>query len=108
MIGNSFRDQRIAFMATRYSRIRDKLQAAFRPAALEIVDESAKHAGHAERNGLAAGETHYRVTMVSDAFAGLTRLQRSRAVHEALDEEFKSGLHALSLDLAAPSEKLPG
>jgi stress-induced morphogen len=94
-------------MTSRYSRIRDRLQAAFNPLALEILDESAKHAGHAHRNNLPDGETHYHVTMVSDAFTGQTRLKRSRAVHEALDAEFKSGLHALSLNLSAPSEKSP-
>jgi stress-induced morphogen len=95
-------------MSSRYSRIRETLQAQFKPQSLEITDESAKHAGHAERNDLAAGETHYRVAMVSDVFSGLARLKRSRAVHQALDEEFKSGLHALSLNLKAPEEKLPG
>jgi BolA protein len=95
-------------MASRYSRIRETLQEAFSPQALEIVDETAKHAGHAGRNNLPDGETHYRVSMVSSVFAGLTRLKRSRAVHQVLDAEFKSGLHALSLDLAAPEEKPPG
>ena len=94
-------------MASRYSRIRDTLQEAFSPQALEIVDESRKHAGHAARNNLPDGETHYRVSMVSSRFTGLTRLKRSRAVHDALDAEFKSGLHALSLQLAAPEEKSP-
>jgi len=95
-------------MTSRYSRIRDTLQAVFSPQALEIVDESAKHAGHAGRNNLPDGETHYRVAIVADAFIGLNRLKRSRAVHEALDGEFKSGLHALSLNLAAPGDKSPG
>ncbi len=95
-------------MTSRYSRIREALQAAFNPQALQITDESARHAGHAERNNLTDGETHYRVAMVADAFAGLPRLKRSRAVHDVLDAEFKSGLHALSLELAAPGEKPPG
>ncbi len=72
---------------------------------LEVTDESARHAGHAARNGLAAGETHYHVSMVSAAFNGLGRVARSRAVHAALEEEFKSGLHALSLSLAAPADR---
>ncbi len=95
-------------MASRTSRIRDRLQAVFNPVALEITDESAKHAGHAGRQNLPAGETHYHVALVSAAFAGLNRLKRSRAVHAALEDEFKSGLHALSLELAAPAEKSPG
>jgi BolA protein len=95
-------------MASRTSRIRATLQAAFTPVTLEIEDESARHAGHAERNGLAGGETHFRVRMTSEAFAGQSRLQRSRAVHEALDAEFKSGLHALALELRAPAESSSG
>jgi BolA protein len=93
-----------ADMTSRYERIRGILAAAFEPLALEIEDESARHAGHAERNNLAGGETHYRVLMVSPAMTGLTRLARSRAVHTALDAEFQTGLHALSLTLRAPDE----
>jgi stress-induced morphogen len=95
-------------MASRTSRIRATLQAAFAPVTLDIEDESARHAGHAERNGLAGGETHFRVRMMSEAFAGQSRLQRSRAVHEALDAEFKSGLHALALELRTPEESSAG
>ncbi len=91
-------------MTTRYERIRGILAAAFEPVALEIEDESARHAGHAERNNLAGGETHYRVLMVAPSLAGLSRLARSRAVHAALEAEFKTGLHALSLTLRAPEE----
>jgi BolA protein len=95
-------------MASRTSRIRETLQAAFSPVALEIVDESAKHAGHAGRNNLVGGETHFHVVMVSAGFSRLTRLQRSRVVHEALGDEFKTGLHALSLKLGAPGEPSVG
>jgi BolA protein len=91
-------------MTNRYERIHDLLEAAFAPVTLEIVDESAKHASHAARNGLEAGETHYRVLMVSQALAGQSRVARSRAVHDALADEFKSGLHALSLTLRTPEE----
>ena len=91
-------------MTNRYERIHDLLEAAFAPFTLEIVDESAKHASHAARNGLEAGETHYRVLMVSQALAGQSRVARSRAVHDALADEFKSGLHALSLTLRTPEE----
>jgi len=91
-------------MTNRYERIRDVLEAAFAPVALEVIDESARHAGHAERNGLAGGETHYNVRMVSAALSGQSRLARSRAVHEALAPEFSTGLHALSLTLLTPAE----
>lgn len=96
---------------TRAGRIERLLAHAFAPELLEIVDESARHAKHAHRIGenapgrsQEAGETHYRVRMVSARFAGLSRLARSRAVHEALAQEFATGLHALSLDLRAPGE----
>lgn len=108
MIGNTSVEQRIAFMASRYDRIYDRLQAEFKPRSLEIVDESARHAGHAGRRNLPGGETHYHVSMVSEAFAGMARLQRSRAVHQALGEEFSSGLHALSLSLLAPEDHPAG
>jgi BolA protein len=91
-------------MTNRYERIRGILEAAFSPVALEIVDESAKHAGHAARNGLENGETHYRIAMVSVALDGRSRLARSRAVHDALAAEFSTGLHALSLKLRTPGE----
>lgn len=91
-------------MATRDQRISETLISAFAPVALEITDESAKHAGHAGRNGLEAGETHYLIVMVAAAFEGKSRLARSRAVHEALAPEFKTGLHAISLSLRTPAE----
>jgi BolA protein len=91
-------------MTTRHERIGAALQAAFAPVALEITDDSAKHARHAGRNGISGGETHYRVSMVAEALAGRSRVERYRAVHEALDAEFKSGLHALTLTLRTPDE----
>jgi BolA protein len=89
---------------SRYERIQAALTAAFSPAALEIVDESAKHASHVARTGVSGGETHYHVTMVAEALAGQSRLARQRAVNEVLAGEFSSGLHALSLTLRAPAE----
>ncbi|MDR3505227.1 MAG: BolA family transcriptional regulator [Acidocella sp.] len=89
-------------MSTRAQRIEQVLRAAFSPTVLEVEDESRRHAGHAGRNGLPAGETHYAVTMVAETLRPLSRLERSRAVHEALAAEFKGGLHALSLKLSAP------
>jgi BolA protein len=94
----------MADMTSRYERISAMLESRFAPLRLEIEDESAKHAGHAGQKGVTGGQTHYRVVMVSESFAGMPRLARSRAVHAALDAEFKSGLHALSLSLNTPSE----
>ncbi len=90
---------------SRYERIKETLTQAFAPVSLEIVDESAKHAGHAARNGLTPNaETHFAVTMVAGAMVGQSRLARQRTVNEVLAGEFNSGLHALALTLRAPGE----
>lgn len=91
-------------MGSRVERMRELLGAAFAPEELEILDESARHAGHAARNGVAGGETHYRLTMVAKNFAGQSRLARQRAVNAVLAPEFAAGLHALSLSLKSPEE----
>ena len=87
---------------TRADRLRATLQAAFAPSLLDIVDDSAKHAHHA--GARAGGQTHYSVLLVSERFAGRSRLERARDVHAALAPEFGAGLHALSLTLRAPGE----
>lgn len=69
---------------------------------LEVVDDSAKHAGHA--GAQAGGQTHYTVVVVSPRFDGLGRVARHRLVNEALGSEFTGGLHALSLVLRTPLE----
>lgn len=84
------------------SRLRAKLEAALSPLALDIEDESAKHAGHAgAREG---GETHYRIRIVSESFAGLSRVQRQRKVYAAVAEELAERVHALSLVTLTPGE----
>jgi BolA family transcriptional regulator, general stress-responsive regulator len=83
-------------MQNRQDRLRAELTAAFAPTLLEIVDDSAGHTGAA-----AGGETHYNIKMISEAFAGQSRVERSRAVHQVLAGKFASGLHALSLSLSA-------
>jgi BolA family transcriptional regulator, general stress-responsive regulator len=67
-----------------------------------VTDDSAHHAGHA--GARPGGETHYSVVVVSDAFRGMNRVARSRAVHAVLEAEFAGGLHALSLVLRTPDE----
>ncbi len=79
----------------RLSRIRDLLTETFEPSELEVIDDSAKHAGHA--GAAPGGETHYTVRITSAAFEGLSRVQIQRAVMMVLQPEFESGLHALSL-----------
>jgi len=82
--------------------IERKLAAAFAPAELSVVDESAKHAGHS--GARPEGETHFRVRIVSQAFAGLSRVERQRRVYAALAGEMKSRVHALALTTLAPGE----
>ena len=77
--------------------IERKLRSAFAPSALEIVDESELHKGHAGYR--AGGETHFRVTMESDRFNFLSRLARQRLVHDVLVDELAGPVHALSLRL---------
>ncbi len=72
-----------------------KLMQAFAPTLLEIVDDSARHAGHAGHHG--GGESHFNVVIVSPAFAGLSRVARQRAVHAVLEQELAGPVHALSL-----------
>lgn len=87
-------------MTNRTKRILEKLSEAFTPETLEVVDDSARHAGHA--GAAPGGETHYNVTIVSQAFDGLSRVQIQRTIHMVLADEFESGLHALSLKASAP------
>lgn len=91
----------------RAHRVRDALTAAFAPQKLDIQDESSRHAHHvAMTRGPEAGatETHFRVVLVSKLFEGVSRVNRSRMVHDALSYEFGSGLHALALTLRTPEE----
>ena len=78
--------------------MRSKLTAAFAPEHLEVIDESEKHRGHGGwREG---GGTHFKVVMRAAAFEGMTRVDRSRAVHSALADELAGGVHALVLELS--------
>jgi Stress-induced morphogen (activity unknown) len=78
-------------------RMRAKLTEAFAPTEIEIVDESDRHKGHGGwREG---GETHFRVRMTAPAFDGMSRVERSRAVHKAVAAELEERVHALALEL---------
>lgn len=93
------------------STIEAKLSDAFRPERMQVLDESHLHAGHhhvesghhATFDG--SGETHFRVRIVSPAFAGMTRIERHRAVNDVLAPELQGGVHALAIEPAAPGEK---
>ncbi|KNE55158.1 hypothetical protein AMAG_01080 [Allomyces macrogynus ATCC 38327] len=86
------------------AQIHDKITAACQPTVLDIIDDSRKHAGHAAMKGLAVKETHFRVTIVSDAFAGKPLLQRHRLIYGILGDELRAGLHALQLATKTPAE----
>jgi BolA protein len=82
--------------------ITEKLTAAFAPESLRVVDESHQHEGHAgHREG---GQTHFRVYIVAQAFKGKSRIDRHRAVNQALAHELAAGVHALAIHAAAPGE----
>jgi len=82
--------------------IDNKLRQRFSPARLSIEDESSLHRGHAGwREG---GETHFRVEIVSSAFAGKNRVARQRLVYDVLKEELAAGVHALALTTLTPEE----
>jgi BolA protein len=87
---------------SRAQRIRDAL-AALAPTELSVVDDSARHAGHAGAS--AEGETHFNVTIVSPVFEGRTRIERQRMVYALVDAELRSGLHALQLTTRTPGEQ---
>lgn len=81
--------------------IKNRLTEVFSPSSLEIVDDSARHAGHA---GARAGGGHFLVTIVSDAFEDKSLIQRHRLVYDALGEAMQSDIHALSIKANTPAE----
>lgn len=89
--------------ATPYAdRMRRKLTDGLAPARLDIDDQSHRHAGHAGAHD--EGETHFHVTVVSDVFAGKSRVERQRMVYALLQEEMAERVHALALTTLAPQE----
>lgn len=83
-------------------RIRVKLTEGLAPARLEVEDQSDRHVGHAGHDG--QGESHFAVTVVSDAFAGLSRIDRQRLVYRLLAEEMAERVHALAISARTPDE----
>ena len=87
--------------ATRLERIRGALEAAFAPVSLEVIDDSARHAGHA---GARDGRGHFNVEVVSTAFDGMGSLARHRAVYAVLEQMMATDIHALSIRAQTPGE----
>jgi len=79
-----------------------KLKKAFSPDFLQLEDESYRHAGHAGANP--EGESHFQLLIVSDAFEGVSRVQRQRMIYDVLSEEMKGRVHALVLKTLTPKE----
>ena len=75
------------------ARLQDRLQ----PTALEVIDESAAHAGHAGANGSGFG-THFRVRIASPFFTDLSRVARHRLVYDALQDFIDQGVHAIAIE----------
>ena len=78
--------------------IEARLQSVLQPTALQVIDESADHAGHAGANAEGAG-THFRVRVASPLFAGKSRVARHRLVYDALQNFIDQGLHALAIEI---------
>ena len=78
--------------------LREALQAALTPSHLEVLDESAAHAGHAGANGQGFG-THFRVRIAAPSFAGKSRVAQHRLVYDALRHFTDAGLHALAIEI---------
>lgn len=87
------------------SEIERRLNAAFAPELLEVIDESARHSGHA--GARPEGETHFRIHIISSAFAGLSRLERQRRIYALLSDLLRTRVHALAIIARAPGEPPP-
>ncbi|MCX7099500.1 MAG: BolA family transcriptional regulator [Methylococcales bacterium] len=86
-------------------QIKQLLTASFQPQLLEILDNSAAHAGHA---GARSGGGHYHVTIVAEAFEGKSLVQRHQLVYKALGDLMKQEIHALGINALSPSEETTG
>ncbi len=82
--------------------IEQKLRTALNISHMELIDESAKHAGHA--GARPGGESHFRLLLVSSDFAGKNRVARQRQIYRILKEEMAGQIHALSLDIRLQEE----
>ena len=79
------------------SALEARLRERLLPSHLQVIDESADHAGHVGANGTGFG-THFRVRIATPMFEGLSRVQRHRLVYDALQDYIDAGLHALAIE----------
>lgn len=89
-------------MNTTLTAIKEKISAALAPSHLDVVDESHQHAGHA--GSRPEGETHFRITVVSEQFRGLNRIKRHQAIYDILNVEMNNPIHALAIKACTPDE----
>lgn len=89
----------VADQTTVTDLIRNRLEDAFSPRELDVVDDSERHRGHAGYQE--GGESHFNVRIRSDVFTGQSRIARHRAVHDALGKDLVARIHALALDIDA-------
>ncbi|EKX36286.1 hypothetical protein GUITHDRAFT_79024, partial [Guillardia theta CCMP2712] len=87
-----------------YSSIWNVIDKQLQPTHIELVDDSAKHAGHEAMKGSTAKETHFRLKVVSSKFEGLSLVKRHQMVYALLNEQFQQGLHALNIVAKTPQE----
>ena len=78
--------------------MQQRLQDVLQPTHLEVLDESAAHAGHSGSNGTAFG-SHFRVRIAAPAFAGQGRVARHRLVYDALQDFIDQGVHAIAIEV---------
>ena len=82
--------------------IAQRLEAALAPARLEVINDSEKHRGHGGYDG--SGESHFTVVVEAEAFRGMNRVARQRAVNHALGNLLRERVHALAIKAHAPGE----
>jgi BolA family transcriptional regulator, general stress-responsive regulator len=92
------------------SKLEDKLRLAFAPDHLQVINESHLHVGHHHVEGGhhgafdGTGETHFRISIVSQAFSGKSRIERHRAINALLADELQESIHALAIEATAPGK----
>ncbi|HYG30347.1 MAG TPA: BolA family protein [Allosphingosinicella sp.] len=91
-----------AFTGPVAAEIDKRLRAALAPERLDVINDSARHRGHAGDDG--SGESHFTVRIVASSFAGQSRIERQRAVNAALAGLLPDRIHALAIEARAPGE----
>ena len=91
-----------SFTGSVAAEIAARLEQALAPAQLRVLNDSDKHRGHAGHDG--SGESHFTVEIVAERFAGMSRIERQRAVNHALGDLLAERVHALAIKARAPGE----